>query len=192
MEGRGAGVAGGHTSGRNTVSHGIVLLGNFEESVPLPTEIRTLAWLVAHGALSGWWRTYITGPHGRAPGSITACAGRHLNALIPHINEQAKKIIDTLTGPQQPPVPPPPVPTSPRFEPPYRLTGIVDALPAPGGGVWLLGEDGGLYAFGGAPFHGTVTGKPYWAGRKAARLLPHGDRYVVQATTGETYGYGGF
>ncbi len=35
---------------------------------------------------------------------------------------------------------------------------VVAAAPAPGGGTWLLGADGGIYAVGGAPFLGAATG----------------------------------
>jgi hypothetical protein len=36
----------------------------------------------------------------------------------------------------------------------------VDALAAPGGGVWVLTRDGGVRAYKGAPFHGSYPGLP--------------------------------
>lgn len=36
----------------------------------------------------------------------------------------------------------------------------VDAMCAPAGGVWVLTRDGGVRAYGGAPFHGSYPGLP--------------------------------
>jgi hypothetical protein len=36
---------------------------------------------------------------------------------------------------------------------------LVDAIDAPGGGIWALGADGGVFALGGAPFHGSYMGE---------------------------------
>jgi hypothetical protein len=47
-----------------------------------------------------------------------------------------------------------------------------DAVEAPDGGVWVLGKDGGVFAYGGAPFHGSYPGLP-----PAAR---QGDRYFLK------------
>lgn len=176
LEGRGPGVAGGHTRGRNTVSHGICVVGNFEVDTPTEEEFNTTAWLVAHGAKQSWWKPTITGPHSAAPGARTKCCGRFLARAIPYINAKAQEMLHP----------------TPRFNPPLTLPPIVDELRAPNGGVWLLGSDGGVFAFGGAPFLGTVVGKPYWGTRTAARLLPNRNGYVIQATTGETYGWQGF
>lgn len=92
-EGRGAGVAGGHTKGRNTVSHGICAIGNFEIEHPSPEMIASLARLVAHGLLAGWWATGITGAHRDAPGAATACCGQNLVSHIPGINELAASVV---------------------------------------------------------------------------------------------------
>jgi hypothetical protein len=67
-------------------------------------------------------------------------------------------------------------------------------------GVYVALEDGGVLAFEG-PFRGSAFGKPYFHGKRAARLLqnPHfspGDpvrpSYIIQSTTGEKFGLDGF
>lgn len=194
-EGRGAGVAGGHTAGRNTVSHAICAIGNYEIHRPTPQLLETIAWMVAHGLLAGWWSTAITGPHKAAPGAATACCGKFLIAEIPAINQRAGDIVRDVVALAQAPAPAPlpsPVVFAPEFVPPHQLPHIVSALAAPTGGAWLLGADGGVFAYAGAEFHGSPVGKPYWGNRRARRLIPHAGRYVIEATSGETYGWDGF
>lgn len=86
--------------------------------------------------------------------------------------------------------------TKPMYVPPLILRPIVASLACPTGGAWLLGDDGSVYAFGGAPFEGGANGKAYFVGRSAARLeLPTaaevwaGNHYAVIATSGERYAY---
>lgn len=75
-------------------------------------------------------------------------------------------------------------PTVPlEFDPPLTLERIVSDLPCPTGGAWLLGENGGIYAFAGAPYLGGPEGKPYWGDRKAARLEAFNGGYRVVSTT---------
>src|SRR5690606_11673050 len=85
FEGRGPGVAGGHTAGRNTISHALCLIGNYEVMEPTDADLDAIAWLTAHGLERGWWSAPITGPHKDAPGASTACCGRHLIARIPDL-----------------------------------------------------------------------------------------------------------
>ncbi|HEX2038801.1 MAG TPA: CHAP domain-containing protein [Acidimicrobiales bacterium] len=82
-----------------------------------------------------------------------------------------------------------------RQHDPVRLSPIVDEKKAPNErGGWLLGQDGGVYAFG-APALGCPHGQPYWTqggNREAARLDVPGDggaAYTVVATSGERYTY---
>lgn len=83
-----------------------------------------------------------------------------------------------------------PTEVRPMYDPPFSIPGGVAAhLKAPGGGVWVLGHEGHIYAFD-APHLGQPAGKPYWVGRKAARLEAVGDEYRVIATSGESYGPG--
>jgi hypothetical protein len=73
-EGRGHGVAGGHTEGRNTISHAICLMGNFHVRPVPKAAMQSAAVLAAHGIRQGWWTGW-TGGHRQAPGASTACPG---------------------------------------------------------------------------------------------------------------------
>lgn len=77
--------------------------------------------------------------------------------------------------------------SGPAFDPPVQLRIVAD-LGAPTGGVWILLEDGAIWTLGNAQYKGGTNGKDYFAGRKAARLEPSGDGYVIVATSGEKYG----
>lgn len=88
FEGRGVGIAGGHTKGRNTVSHAICVVGNYELMTPQPEDVRAVADLVRHGREQGWWGD-LTGDHSAAPGAQTSCCGRNLRAAIPEIRALA-------------------------------------------------------------------------------------------------------
>ncbi len=76
------------------------------------------------------------------------------------------------------------------FNPALVLQPVVSSAKDPvGGGSWLLGRDGSVYAFDGARFLGGCNGKPYFVGRTAAffELTPD-NRYIIVATSGERYG----
>lgn len=90
FEGRGAGVAGGHTAGRNRISHAICWIGDYHTiSTPTDVQIEATAALVAYGHDQGWWPAQITGGHREAPGAATACPGDRLMGAIPEINQRA-------------------------------------------------------------------------------------------------------
>ncbi len=65
-----------------------------------------------------------------------------------------------------------------------RFPRAVDACLAPGGGVWVVGSDGGVGAFGAAAFHGSMGGIPLNAPMVA--IVPHGagGYWLVGADTG--------
>jgi len=79
----------------------------------------------------------------------------------------------------------------PMYDPPFNIPGGVAAhLKAPGGGVWVLGYEGHIYAFD-SQHKGQPAGQSYWGTRKAARLEPFGEGYTVVAVgSGERYDYG--
>lgn len=85
-----------------------------------------------------------------------------------------------------------PTKVAPMYDPPITLAPIVADLACPTGGAWVLGRDGGVYAFGGAPFHGSAAGADYFAGRTAARLEARDDGqpgYEILDSAGEVYRY---
>lgn len=86
-EGRGAGIAGAHTSGHNTISHAICVVGNFQTVAPADRDVTAVADLTRHGYLRGWWGRQLSGGH-RQVGS-TSCPGDRLYVLIPKINKLA-------------------------------------------------------------------------------------------------------
>lgn len=83
-EGRGVGVAGGHTANRNSISHAICLMGNFQNR-PVPrAALQSCAALAAHGIDSGWWVGWTSG-HRNAPGASTACPGDFAMRALPDL-----------------------------------------------------------------------------------------------------------
>ncbi|MCA1842350.1 MAG: CHAP domain-containing protein [Actinobacteria bacterium] len=78
-------------------------------------------------------------------------------------------------------------PVKATWDPPLP---VVDYLENPNGpGGWGLAPDGGIFAFGGAPFSGSAAGKDYFRGRVAAKLqLSPDQKPMVVATSGEVYG----
>lgn len=86
-EGRGAGIAGGHTEGHNTISHAICVMGNFENDKVPPGLVSLLREFIAYGDARGWWRS-LSGGHRDASGASTACPGRNLYATIPSITSE--------------------------------------------------------------------------------------------------------
>jgi hypothetical protein len=97
FEGRGAGIAGGHTKGDNTSSHAICFMGDFTKRAPTDESINAAAWLVRHGHEQGWWADHITGGHRQAPGAQTACPGDRLLRMVPTINQLAAPEDSDLT-----------------------------------------------------------------------------------------------
>ena len=85
-EGRGAGIAGGHTEGDNSRSHAICLVGDYSWMDPTDRDLAAIVDLTVHGHKNGWWPNQITGGHRDAPGAQTACPGDRLYARIPDLN----------------------------------------------------------------------------------------------------------
>lgn len=89
-EGRGAGRQGAQVQGRNRLSHGIVICGDYTSRNPADRDLDALVWLVRHGHARGWWPSTITGGHRDAPGAQTACPAR-LRSYIPEVNLRATR-----------------------------------------------------------------------------------------------------
>lgn len=76
------------------------------------------------------------------------------------------------------------------YTPALALPNIAAEMTPPDGrGVWVLGTNGAVYSFGGAPYHGGMNGSPHFVGRVAKNFIRSDDgRYIIEATSGETYG----
>lgn len=72
-----------------------------------------------------------------------------------------------------------------------RFPRAVDACLAPGGGVWVVGSDGGVGAYGGATFHGSLPDSDIIPNAPIAAIVPHGSGgyWLVGADTG-VFAYG--
>ena len=75
--GRGWGFQGGHTGGRNHISHGILIVGGWGTASDAEVEAaaRSIVWLVEDGHRRGMTRRVVSGGHRDAPGSSTSCPG---------------------------------------------------------------------------------------------------------------------
>jgi len=84
-EGRGWGVVGAHTEGHNTISHGIVFVGNYMDFAPTDKQIESVRWLIDEGIRLG----KIAGPREERPNGghrdlkATACPGTQVYSRIP-------------------------------------------------------------------------------------------------------------
>lgn len=72
----------------------------------------------------------------------------------------------------------------------------VDAMCAPDGGVWVLTRDGGIRAYGGAPFHGSYPGLPEEQRQATDPFVDIGERddgrdgYMIRNAGGALYRFG--
>jgi hypothetical protein len=139
LEGRGDAV-GAHTKGHNEVSYGVVLIGNYENQEPTDAMIDAVQWLMQWFKDNGKVRpskTYPTGGHRDV--HQTACPGIH-----------AYRKLDEMRAPLNLAAPAPEVPVA---NAPFAAI-----LVHPNGGYLEIGEDGGIFAWGGAPFFGSLGG----------------------------------
>lgn len=77
----------------------------------------------------------------------------------------------------------------PEPAPPTRCPNAVAATPAPGGGSWVVGADGGVWAFPPAPFHGSLGGVRLNA--PIVAIVPHGSLgYWLVGADGGIFAFG--
>ena len=57
------------------------------------------------------------------------------------------------------------------------------------GGYWLIGRDGGVFAFN-SPYHGSLSGKPLGAPIVAAAATPSGGGYILASSDGGVFSFG--
>lgn len=130
---------GAHTSQRNSTSFGIAWIGNYDERAPKIQQVEATRWLVGHLTDHGF-----LGPGADILGHRdvygTACPGSRLYELLPVIRTPWE-------GPM-----PDDDPTRQNVNAP--IVGIA-ATPT-GKGYWLVGMDGGVFAFGDAGNFGNV------------------------------------
>ena len=87
-EGHSIGRVGAHTAGRNSVSAGIALAGNYETNQVTAEQVASVAWLLNEGIDNGWWtEPKLDGGHRDT--KATACPGKNAYAQIPVINKAA-------------------------------------------------------------------------------------------------------
>jgi len=103
FEGRGWGVAGAHTAGHNTVSHGFCVAGNFEVRRPSTAALEAVAWLLRRQHRLGFGPQALSGGHRDV--AATACPGRFLYEQIPLTNRLAATMdsdVDAAEGDDMP------------------------------------------------------------------------------------------
>jgi hypothetical protein len=153
-----------------------------------PEQIGKLAQLYAWGHQQYGWPFQVTNdPHtpglgwhgmgGAAWGGHPDCPGEPIKAQRQEILDRASALVQGGT----------PVPNA-------VTATIVDGLDAPGGGAWVLATDGGVFAFHGAPFHGSYPALPPQARQGGPRTFVKIDRrddgqpgYMLVATDAATY-----
>lgn len=183
--GEGAGLTvGAHTAGRNSTSFGLVCIGNYQVNEPSQVMLESVASLLADLVRAGKLRPdFRWGGHQQAPGAATACPGSKLLARLGWIRQ---RVTDLLTPPILVPSPAP------------AATGFPNAVGAvlrPGGGVWVLGADGGVGAYPDwlgrtPPFLGSLPGLGVVATATALLPTPTGQGYWVQTTDGGIFTFG--
>lgn len=90
-EGRGPGIAGGHTRSHNRTSHAVCVLGNYDVTKPPAHVVDDLAdWARWHG---GAWGPSRYRPHSDV--SSTACPGNYLRGMLRDINLYAEADFST-------------------------------------------------------------------------------------------------
>jgi lysozyme len=72
------------------------------------------------------------------------------SALVGGVNGKVDESLGTLPGPT----------LSAEAIGGLDVSQVVDAMPSPNGGVWVAARDGGVFAYHGAPFHGSYPGLP--------------------------------
>lgn len=172
LEGSGL-MRGAHTKDRNSTSFGICWVGNYEERLPKVQQIDSTRQLIAQLTRDGHLVPGAT-IRGHRDVFATACPGIKLYNMLDDI----RKPWQELKG------------VAPVFDPPLQIADFLANPDGPGG--WGLGPDGGIYGLGGCPWRGVdrqPLGKPYWEGRKAAKLEANGSGYTVVATSGERYDF---
>lgn len=168
------------TAGVSATSLSVMWPGNHELIGPTLQQVAGTAWLIRLARWTGrLMPDAVVHPHRWAVPS-TVCPGRHAVAAIPTI----MRLVDSPSAPAA-------VEVRPMYDPPIPPVVASAPDPATDHGVWLLSADGAVYAIHGARYAGGANGKPYFQGRRAARIEPGPAPkiYTIVATSGERYTY---
>jgi hypothetical protein len=174
LEGQGLRI-GAHTAKRNSISFGVVLIGDYTRRKPTPEQIESIRqlidWLQDEGHLRRG--VYPTGGHRDANGGTsTACPGNMAYPVIPQL--------------RQPWEPPPD--TSPEVI--VANAPFVAVLAHPSGGYLQVGADGGIFGWGAAPFFGSLGGIALNAPVVGAAWAPDHQGYWMVAADGGVFAFG--
>jgi hypothetical protein len=60
----------------------------------------------------------------------------------------------------------------------------------PNGGYWLVAADGGVFAFGGAPYYGSMAGQPLSGPIIGIQSTPDGGGYYLVGVDGGVFAFG--
>jgi hypothetical protein len=79
---------------------------------------------------------------------------------------------------------------APCLQAPASVVRAYGSATAPGGGVWLVGTDGGVFAYGGAGYFGSMGGRPLDQPVVAMAGTPDGKGYWLVAADGGVFAFG--
>jgi hypothetical protein len=176
-EGRDLGGEDAATAGQNPTSISMLLPANCDVWRPTVAQIHAAAWLIR---LARWFGM-LTVTSDLVPHSAvrpTACPGRWGREIIPAINTLVTN-------------PPTEVPTvMAQFDPPLQIVSWCTFRHATHGqAVAAVAADGAVFCEPSAAYVGGANGKPYFRGRRAARIVATAGGYEIVATSGERYRY---
>lgn len=105
-QGRSLAVHGAHVSNHNAGTLGIALMGNYEESEPIPEQLARLKWLI-RTLMQKYPLTHLAGHSDFLPGK-TLCPGKNLEPLLPALAGELGLKFGTggYAGPEPTPAPP--------------------------------------------------------------------------------------
>lgn len=141
-EGRGWGIVGAHTEGHNSSGYGICFEGNYMNDQPTLQAMTNAATLIREAIPH--YVALTPALFGHRDVFATVCPGDNLYQKVGFIAAMVKGAPVTVT----PPVENDPISHSP----------VVAFEPTPtGNGYWIVTQDGAVFAFGDAGYHGRIV-----------------------------------
>lgn len=160
----------GATIGENSRSIAIVWIGNYELQNPTPQQVASTAYFIQLAQLANNVTVgcQILG-HRDAPQASTACPGTFGEAALPEIRRQVS-------------APPPP-------EVLLKMFTAIASTPS-GDGYWCVKDDGAIFGYGDAGYHGGANGTKLNAPIVDIAAHPSGKGYWLLGADGGIFGYG--